>query len=979
MPLTQIERDITKVVVRQFIAHDAPTPRRMLLRNFKAAAPEALQRLVSLSVLKYANNNPEEFLPWSVAFQYCGDVEALRLGKTSVQVVLRALRTLFERDLDEREPKDYTPANIEEEAKKQNAVIEPETIRVGLHLADEFGVFAGTRRNPSQNGVESVRIGDRILTIGDTDRSWDDHVKQRGVRLEQDGPTLLSVDAGPSDTVRKQSNSTIKDYSFSSERPIATLAEDELGRSDFAKGIAKVVGERTGRDSLVIAIYGPWGSGKSSLKNMILDALNEQKAKTLPLEFNPWEWAGQEKVFEGFFGELSSKLGSVDGSKSAAESAKTLRVYAAMLSATASITGSGRSLLIVLLGVLAFFGLVPPIHNPELLITLKVLGVLSLIMATVLASAGKAADKVAAYLSSKAEAIRKSVGEVKRELHVLLGALGQNVLVVVDDIDRLTPNGIRTVFQLVKANADFPNLVYLLLFQREIVERALSGMGEVGEVDGGEFLQKVVQVGFDIPKLSPKKLEESLEIVVSRLVEGSPAGPKFDQTRWAELFVSGILPYFQTLRDVKRFSNTLSFHFDLYRSGSLFNANPVDLVALEVLRQFEATVYEKLHANRALLTGTQRGELGLPFGGEKKGAVEALLANAARPTEVGEILKDVFPPISRAMAQSTGMALSEIPPDAAFRNEWLRDLRPCHPDVFERYFRFSLTEEDLSEGDLAALLAIIGDRGDFVKKLKEINERGLLGAAVLRLRAHSPSVSDDKIVPFITGLFDMERDLFAQRSTGRVATVPTDIQALFLIGSALRQIPFETRGPALGEAIAQTTALYLPMISFESSDEERRQAVDPLVSDQGAKSIKELCIKKVTDGRLKAELLTHPRLRYILQRWSNWVSVAEVSTWFAEVSESDSGLFSLLKAYLERMNEIVGQRPVRVVYRFAFEEFGKYLKPEVVAERVRLLASSETEDKFVYRLFLRAFDRWKASGQVPYPQNDDEWSTLDQL
>src|SRR5438445_9533160 len=109
----------------------------------------------------------------------------------------------------------------------------------------------------------------------------------------------------------------ISDHPFSPERPIETLAEDELGRKDFATAVAKVIGQWSGRDSLVLAIYGPWGSGKTSLKNMILDALRKQKAKTIPLEFNPWEWAGQEKVFEGFFGELSSKLGSVDASKQA--------------------------------------------------------------------------------------------------------------------------------------------------------------------------------------------------------------------------------------------------------------------------------------------------------------------------------------------------------------------------------------------------------------------------------------------------------------------------------------------------------------------------------------------------------------------------------------------------------------------------------------------------------------------------------------
>ena len=266
---------------------------------------------------------------------------------------------------------------------------------------------------------------------------------------------------------------------FSPERPILTLSEDELGRKEFAEAVAKVIGQWGNRDSLVIAIYGPWGSGKSSLKNMILDALPKKNAKTITLQFNPWEWSGQEKVFDGFFTELSAKLGSKDPSKKAEPAAKKMLVYGAMFSAAASIYSGVRWLIVGFLSVIGVLGLVPVFHSSSLSSVSKIFGILAIIAAVILAAFADAGNKLAAYMTAKAEATRKGVDQLRKELQKLLGALETNVLVVIDDVDRLAPEGIRLVFQLVKANADFPNLVYLLLFQRDTVERALGGMGDL--------------------------------------------------------------------------------------------------------------------------------------------------------------------------------------------------------------------------------------------------------------------------------------------------------------------------------------------------------------------------------------------------------------------------------------------------------------------------------------------------------------------
>ena len=48
---------------------------------------------------------------------------------------------------------------------------------------------------------------------------------------------------------------------FSDDRPISCSAEDRQGRRTFASGLVAAIASYRGRESLVIALHGPWGSG----------------------------------------------------------------------------------------------------------------------------------------------------------------------------------------------------------------------------------------------------------------------------------------------------------------------------------------------------------------------------------------------------------------------------------------------------------------------------------------------------------------------------------------------------------------------------------------------------------------------------------------------------------------------------------------------------------------------------------------------
>ena len=100
---------------------------------------------------------------------------------------------------------------------------------------------------------------------------------------------------------------------LSADLPITSRDEDKLNRKGFAESLAHVI--RTWRDkpSLVIGLFGDWGSGKSSLKNLVLEAIISQGKDSLDVvEFNPWQVSSQEMLSETFFREIGRGLRRAD-------------------------------------------------------------------------------------------------------------------------------------------------------------------------------------------------------------------------------------------------------------------------------------------------------------------------------------------------------------------------------------------------------------------------------------------------------------------------------------------------------------------------------------------------------------------------------------------------------------------------------------------------------------------------------------------
>jgi predicted KAP-like P-loop ATPase len=306
------------------------------------------------------------------------------------------------------------------------------------------------------------------------------------------------------------------------------------------------------------------------------------------------------------------------------------------------------------------------------------------LFAGILSFASKVMDALVKLAEAGAEVGSKSLDEAKDEIAGDLKKLKAPILVVLDDVDRLTPQETLEVFQLIKANGDFPNLIYLLLCDRTIVETNIS---KVLNVSGRDYLEKMVQVPFDVPMIDPERVHQVLFQRLNSILSVEGALKRFSEKRWANVFLSGLRPYFATLRDVNRFISTLAFHFSSFSAGDVFEVNPIDLIALEVIRLREPDVYKALQSSKELLT-TAKSDRATADGVTK--SVLSIIERGSenhRP-ELQELIKHLFPTVEWTFE---GSRYAE-----EYGQEWYRDLRVCSAKMFDRYFRLAVSENELS-------------------------------------------------------------------------------------------------------------------------------------------------------------------------------------------------------------------------------------------------------------------------------------------
>ncbi len=735
-----------------------------------------------------------------------------------------------------------------------------------------------------------------------------------------------------------QRKSKRKVVDFSADRPISSAKADRFGRGVFAASLAQQIQSWNGRDSLVIALCGEWGCGKTSLKNMVLEKLcSTAKPKVDLLEFNPWEISGQDALMANFFRELAVPLSPIIGTQTSnTGTIRRLRLYAK----------------------LASFG------GTALKAIGTALGADGNVLATVASAAGEAATQTADVANRGAEAQEAinesnlSLSELKRSLTRDMAALKKPVLIVIDDIDRLTTDEIREIFKVVKANADFPNLIYLLMFDREIVGAALDS---ISGGRGHEFLDKIVQVLFHVPQPSLKCVHNVLFDGLNAHLAISGIGERWENSRWGNVWPGGLSVYFKNLRSVYRFLSSFSFTVAQMQNGSTFELNPLDLVVLETLRLFEPSLYESLPANRELLIGKKHSRY-LDDGERKKRFAAGFnillsVSSEVRREYLKDILVELFPAIS---------GTKDVDQDIL-----LRDLRVGHDFLFDRYFTLALSSGDIAQADLDSLRANFANPDEFNRICTTLKKQGKLETAFERLDVYRQQLPKSAFPQLITSIVNAG-DLLDEKDDRKFFSLDSLSYAWRLIYFGLRSFEEESaRLEHLKNGLSDAVGVRL-MVKIVSNEERRpnSSSSEHLLSEEQWEELKMIALERIRHASRVGTLKKLKGLSYLLWRWHEWGSEHEVKDWIMSHVTTTNDALWVLRTFVStsrrESNKVTFVRYHNLETLARFADIEPLLKITQPLEIEKL----SQEDKRALRAFRQALI-WKTEGKSPDYHGDD--------
>ncbi|CAH2717098.1 hypothetical protein BACCIP111895_04287 [Neobacillus rhizosphaerae] len=437
-------------------------------------------------------------------------------------------------------------------------------------------------------------------------------------------------------------------HNYNSGNPIETKDEDKLNRADFANKLGEALENQQQNESLTIGLLGEWGSGKSSVYNMVkeyssnLKKESSEESNILYIDFKPWYFGkDNHDIIRIYLFHFLEEIKKTRGYNP--KIGKVIKQYADIIS-----TVSVRS-----------FGTI--VSFKEMI------------------------DKI---LPTRENV---SLTELKKEIEDLLLKFPKRIVVYIDDIDRLEGNEIRMMFKLVRLIADFPRVTYIMALDEEIVKKSLASIYQVEADSNFEDAKKYIEKFIQIPIYLPKPINNDLETFFSEQIRDVFEKNNIEGISDIQI-VKSLIDLKFSPRNIYRYKNLVQFYLPLLKSEVNIN----DLLYLIMIQVSSSDLYNFIYHNKKVLIN----EESTSTEGDKN-----KLYNIENINEYRGILETLFPLVARIFGEELKKFKSSE------KISWEKNKKICTYEFFDQYFVYGVPTNKISQTELAELITLLRDGG----------------------------------------------------------------------------------------------------------------------------------------------------------------------------------------------------------------------------------------------------------------------------
>ena len=613
---------------------------------------------------------------------------------------------------------------------------------------------------------------------------------------------------------------------FYEDKSIKSESEDKLNRTNFARKITDNIIQYEPKDSLTIGILGQWGSGKSSLINLVKNKLKWEK-DIIIVEFNPWFFSNQNNLYYQFFKTLILALKNKEN--------EGINFFKRITTPQRTMFKNS--------GIISLNDYFEYISNSTYLNSNE-------------------------YDSFDSDELEKyvSLNTFKNNCDEYFDNLNCKIIVIIDDIDRLKRDEIGQIFTLVKSLADFKNFIYILSFDKTIVGKSLK-RHYAGK--GNKFLDKIIQIPIVVPEINGYKLEMLIYEELSEIYD-KHCDNYINKNNKLKTIIPYLKIFIKDLRDLKRYFNALNFYLDDFSAE--LNINDCFLVI--ALQLFEYNIFSMLvnyesiitsHPQRYIYPEDDNEILNNFYANIKKNLIYVNL------DDIKKVLEYLFP---------------KLTPSDFNAVELEKNNRIGNYKHFHKYFSFTLEENEVSS-ILIERLINSNDEQEIYKILTENKNFDYNHSLLSRLHFISDKIPEENNEILINGLIKAREDMHIYESSDKYFIYI--LEDLFRkIGDhdksykILNEFDYENYFFALFEFIYSIFYKYKENKGYHDQIEEQ-----VAVNYEQSEKLKEKSIVTVKKLCNNGELLKHPLLKTILDYCNGFEIVDDIKKCINELIKND--------------------------------------------------------------------------------------------